>query len=51
MIRIRLATMEDYEAICHLCRQVDALHVGWYPGIFSYTGGPKSKQSIYPTVD
>ncbi|MEM7373992.1 MAG: GNAT family N-acetyltransferase [Bacteroidota bacterium] len=39
MIEIRTARMEDYEAICQLVRQVDAIHVEKYPEYFRLPDG------------
>ena len=45
MIHIRPATMEDYEAICLLFRQVDGLHAAWYPEYFRMPEGPNRSQA------
>lgn len=49
MIQIRAARMEDYEAICLLVRQVDAIHVAWHPEYFRLPDGPERERTFIQT--
>ncbi len=43
-ITIRMATMDDYDAICHLTEQVDQLHTDLIPAVFQPFSGPARSQ-------
>jgi len=44
--KIRLATMDDYEAICRLYRQADQHHVDLLPQVFQAFPGPARSREL-----
>ncbi len=50
-ITVRRATMADYERLCELYAQVDALHVGTHTELFQVAEPPRERAHIQEILD